>query len=317
MVKSQKTRVLVVMGGHSREREVSLQSGKDCANGLLEAGYEVERLVLEDTYDVLCSRLLARDAQGNGVAAVGGVDCVFIALHGGFGEDGHVQALLDLLKVPYTHSGHRAQALAMHKPSSLALFREAKLPTPEGICIPVGQPLREPAFGKPFVVKPAAEGSSIGVEIYRDGDNRSLASGPVSQAMLIERFVPGRELTVAVLGDQALGVTEIRSVSGFYDYEAKYTAGGSFHDCPAQIPCSIRDRCMQIALTAHNLLGCRGVSRADFRWDDDPGHDPILLEVNGVPGMTAKSLVPEQALAAGISFPELVSWMVEQAVCDT
>ncbi len=302
--------VAVLMGGSSVEREVSLVTGKAVAEGLVAAGYEVSRIELgRDVADVVV-RLAPRP------------DVVFNALHGRFGEDGRVQGLLDLLGIPYTHSGVLASALAMNKAMAKQLFAAVGLPIAEGIVVDRAA-LEAPApLDPPFVVKPVAEGSSVGVRIVQLGDNQTLlreADFRHGDQVLVERFVPGRELTVAVMGDRPLGVTEIRPRKGFYDYRAKYTEGVADHVVPAQIHPHAYDEALRIATDAHRTLGCRGVSRADLRYDDTRGEPGrlVLLEVNTQPGMTPLSLVPEQAKYAGIDFPALVAWMVEEARCDT
>lgn len=298
--------VAVLMGGRSAEREVSLDTGKACAEALRTAGYDVREV----------------DANGGGVGALVQAldprpDVVFNALHGRFGEDGCVQGLLELMNLPYTHSGLLASALAMDKPAALAIFRAHGLPTPEGR---VAKPAEaHDIFEPPYVVKPTREGSSVGVTIVRSGDNRP----PISETWtfgeeaLVERYVPGRELSVAVMDGKALGVLEIVSDRPFYDYDAKYAPGGSVHMEPKDAPAEALDAAKRIAAEAHLALGCRGVSRADFRWDDSrPGAEGVvLLEVNTQPGMTQTSLVPEIAENVGIDFPSLVAWMVEDARC--
>ena len=295
--------VAVFMGGCSAEREVSLVSGRACAEALSEAGYEVSEIDVGNDVAALLARLTPAP------------DVVFNALHGRFGEDGCVQGLLNLLRIPYTHSGLLASAVAMHKPMAKTLFVEAGIPVAEHVIalrrdMAVGDPIP-----RPFVVKPLNEGSSVGVRIVRPGDPAPAGNGAVSpdEVVMIERFVPGRELTVAVMGERALAVTEISTDRGFYDYDAKYAPGGSFHVIPAQLPPDVYDEAMALSVSAHRALGCRGVSRADLRYD---GERLFMLEVNTQPGMTPTSLVPEQAEHAGISFPQLVAWMVENAEYD-
>jgi D-alanine-D-alanine ligase len=303
-------RVAVLMGGRSAEREVSLVTGRAVAQGLAEAGYHVTRLeVGHDAVEVV-------------VGLEPRPDVVFNALHGRFGEDGRIQGLLDLLGIPYTHSGLLASAVAMDKAMAKRVFATAGLPVAEGVVADRGAIDAPAPLDPPFVVKPVAEGSSVGVRIVEKGDNRPTlreADFRHGDHVLVERFIPGRELTVAVMGDRALGVTEIRPRKGFYDYRAKYTEGVADHVVPAQIHAVAYDEAMRIALEAHRTLGCRGVSRADLRYDDTAGEPGrlVLLEVNTQPGMTPLSLVPEQAAHAGIAFPALVAWMVEEARCDT
>ncbi len=302
-------RVAVLMGGRSAEREVSLVSGAACAEGLRQKGYEV---VLIDVGTDVDDLLRALDPKP---------DAVFNALHGRFGEDGRIQGLLDLLGVPYTHSGVLASALAMDKPLAKQVFAAVGLRSPEGRVLAVDSLLKGDPFPRPYVAKPAAEGSSVGVRIVRPGDNLPpLGSDywPFGSEVLVERYIPGRELTVAVMGERALGVTELRPRTGFYDYEAKYTAGKTDHLIPAPLPLKVSEAAKSMALAAHEALGCRGVTRSDFRYDDrQPGLEGLyLLEVNTQPGMTPLSLVPEQAAYCGISFGDLVAWMVEHAQCD-
>ncbi|MGE5505790.1 MAG: D-alanine--D-alanine ligase [Actinomycetota bacterium] len=300
-------RVTVLMGGASAEREVSLRSGAAAAEALTRAGYAVATVDAGRDPAELITALRATDPE-----------VVFNALHGRFGEDGCVQGLLNLLDVPYTHSGLLASAAAMDKAFARHLFAQAGIPVASGRLVAKGE--KEP-LPRPYVVKPVNEGSSVGVHIVREGAHSTpLDSWPFeAESVLVEEFVPGRELTVAVMGDRALGVLEITSDRGFYDYEAKYAPGGSRHVMPAPIPADHAAECCRLALLAHQVLGCRGVSRADIRYDDTvPGREPrmVMLEVNTQPGMTATSLVPEIAAHAGISFPELVRWMVENAACD-
>jgi D-alanine-D-alanine ligase len=249
-------------------------------------------------------------------------DIVFNALHGRFGEDGCVQGLLEILRIPYTHSGVLASALAMHKQRAKDVFRAAGLPVVESLVADRHEASARHLMKPPYVVKPVNEGSSVGVFIIREGDNRppgELGSETwmLGDAVMVEEYVPGRELTVAVMGDAALAVTEIVPKTDFYDYEAKYAAGGSDHVVPAKVPVAVAEEAMRIAERAHAALGCRGVSRADFRFDDtDGGNRIVLLEVNTQPGMTPTSLVPEQAAYRGMSFRALVRWMVEDASCD-
>jgi D-alanine-D-alanine ligase len=301
-------RIAVLFGGRSAEREVSLVSGRACVGALRESGYDVVEI----------------DAQGDVAALLSEArpDVVFNALHGRWGEDGCVQGLLELMRVPYTHSGVLASALAMHKERAKAVFRAEGLPLARSIVIDRREASARHAMEPPYVVKPVNEGSSVGVFIIRKGDNRppgelGSESWTLGNEVMVEEFVPGRELTVAVMGDRALGVTEIVPRTAFYDFEAKYAQGGSTHVLPARIPQGIADNAMQFALRAHNALGCRGVSRADFRFDDAGNSGRlVLLEVNTQPGMTPTSLVPEQAQHAGMDFQSLVRWIAEDASCD-
>ncbi len=302
-------RVTVLMGGASTEREVSLNSGRAAAAALTEAGFVVTLLEIDRDPAQLAARI--KDSRP---------DVVFNALHGRFGEDGCVQGLLNLMGVPYTHSGLLASAAAMDKAFARRLFATAGIPVAEGLVIRKDAIKGDP-LPRPYVVKPINEGSSVGVYVVRDGQSVSpLVAWPFdSSEVLVEAFIPGRELTVAVMGDRALGVLEITSDRGFYDYEAKYTPGGSRHVMPAPLPADDYAEACALAVAAHQILGCRGVSRTDLRYDDTrPGEKPRLyvLEVNTQPGMTATSLVPEIAAHAGISFPALVGWMVDNAGCD-
>jgi D-alanine-D-alanine ligase len=295
------------MGGWSSEREVSLVSGAACADALRDCGYRVSCIDVKHDLRALMDGLEPAP------------DVVFNALHGRYGEDGKIQGMLDILGLPYTHSGVLASALAMDKQIAKSLFAARGILCPEGEVMPVARIADDLEFEPPYVVKPNNEGSSVGVKIVRPGDNQNPADDwPFGEEALVERFIPGRELTVAVLGDRALGVTELRPHEGFYDYEAKYTDGRTTHICPAPIPEMVARQAMDHAVAAHQALGCRGVSRADFRYDDteeEPGQ-LYMLEVNTQPGMTPLSLVPEQAAHTGMDFGELVSWMVENATCD-
>ncbi|MDD9905348.1 MAG: D-alanine--D-alanine ligase [Rhodospirillaceae bacterium] len=299
--------VTVLMGGWSAEREVSLASGAACADALNDAGYDVTRVDVSRNLKTLIDALKPAP------------DVVFNALHGRFGEDGRIQSLLDILGLPYTHSGVLASALAMDKQSAKALFAARGIPCPEGKLLTIAEIGDSMPLNPPFVVKPNNEGSSVGVMVIRQGDNRvTFDDWPYGDDVLVEQYIDGRELTVAVIGDRALGVTELRPNVGFYDYEAKYTDGKTEHLCPAPIPDEVTELAMEYAVLAHQALGCRGVSRSDFRYDDtesSPGR-LYMLEVNTQPGMTPLSLVPEQAAHAGMSMSDLVAWMVENATCD-
>jgi D-alanine-D-alanine ligase len=296
--------VVVLMGGWSSEREVSLVSGAAVADALRAAGYRVAAIDVQRDLGAVLTRLSPRP------------DAVFNALHGRYGEDGCVQGLLDILDLPYTHSGLLASALAMHKPTAQRLFADAGIAVAEHRIATRDQVMAGDVMPRPYVIKPLNEGSSVGVRIVRDGDNLTIAGKgdwPYGGEVMVERFIAGRELTVAVMGDRALAVTEISTQRGFYDYDAKYREGGSRHVIPAEIESEVYDEAQRLSVLAHRTLGCRGVSRADFRYD---GETLYMLEVNTQPGMTPTSLVPEQAAYAGISFQELVSWMVENAECD-
>ena len=295
--------VAVLMGGWSAEREVSLVSGAVCANALKEAGYNVTPIDVQRDMGALMTRLYPKP------------NAVFNALHGRYGEDGCVQGLLDILAIPYTHSGLLASAIAMDKPMAKRLFALAGIPVAEHVLASPDEVLTGDLLPRPYVVKPANEGSSVGVQIIRNGDNGPVINEGMAgeSQMMVEAFIPGRELTVAVKGGKALAVTEVKTDRGFYDYDAKYVDGGSTHEVPAIIDKTVEAEVMRLAEIAHEVLGCRGVSRADFRCD---GERLVILEVNTQPGMTPTSLVPEQAAHLGVSFPELVSWMVENAECD-
>ena len=305
MVCSSRTtpKVAVIMGGPSAERDVSLSSGRECATALRDEGYDV--------VTVDAGRDLA--VQLTDIAP----DVVFNALHGRWGEDGCVQGLLEWLRLPYTHSGVLASALAMDKHATKAAFRAAGLPVVDSILASRDEVRARHVMAPPYVVKPNNEGSSVGVYLVHDGANTPPGlSDDMPDQVMVETYAPGRELTTTVMGDRALTVTDILT-DGWYDYSAKYEVGGSRHVVPADIPSDIFDLCMDYALRAHVALGCRGVSRTDFRWDDTRGADGlILLETNTQPGMTPTSLSPEQAQTVGISFGQFCRWMVEDASCN-
>jgi len=301
-------RIAVLMGGRSAERDVSLSSGNGVMAALAQEGFDP---VAIDPGEDLMTQL--RDARP---------DAVFNALHGRFGEDGIIQGILEWMRLPYTHSGVLASALAMHKQRTKDVYRAAGLPVVKSIIADRKEAGARHLMEPPYVIKPVNEGSSVGIYIIRKGDNRppeelTRAEWNLSSEMMVEEFVPGRELTVAVMGDRALGVTEITTELEFYDYEAKYAPGGSRHILPANVPESVARDAMAMAVTAHQALGCRGVSRTDFRFDDT-GAKPrlILLETNTQPGMTPTSLVPEQAAHIGLSYAKLCRWIVEDASCD-
>lgn len=304
-------KVLVLYGGRSVERDVSLVSGQACAEALQLKGHEATLFDMAEGVPALLAALETRP------------DLLFNALHGRWGEDGNVQGLLNLLGIPYTHSGLLASALAMDKVMAKRLFTEAGLRCPDGLISDRASLLAGDPLPRPYVVKPVAEGSSMGVVIVRQGDKAlpfSRDDWPFGDEVLVEPYIHGRELTVAVMGERPLAVTELRPRQGFYDYAAKYTEGKTDHLVPAPIDDSLYRQAMEAALLAHQVLGCRGVTRADFRFDDrseagDAG-GLYLLEVNTQPGMTPLSLVPEQATYCGISFPDLVEWMAERAQCD-
>jgi D-alanine-D-alanine ligase len=291
------------MGGSSAEREVSLSSGRGCAGALREAGFEVTEV---DAGPDLCERLRALAP-----------DVAFNALHGRWGEDGCVQGMLEWLRIPYTHSGVLASALAMDKTRAKDVFRAAGLPVAESVLVPREEAASRHVLPPPYVIKPNAEGSSVGVYIVPEGANAPPALPPeMPETVMVEAYAAGRELTVSVMHDRALTVTDIVT-DGWYDYDAKYRPGGSRHVVPAEIPAEVFEACLDHARRAHAALGCRGVSRTDLRWDEARGlAGLVLLETNTQPGMTPTSLTPEQAAHEGISFPELCRWIVEDASCN-
>lgn len=302
------SKVAVLMGGWSAEREISLRSGTAVAEALAGEGYDVTQV---DVGRDIAARL-ASDRT----------DVCFNALHGEFGEDGCVQGILECLEIPYTHSGVLASALAMHKERAKDVLRPAGVPVAEAKLVTRAEASQSHVMTPPYVVKPVAEGSSVGVTVVRDGDAPPAAvadGGPAEQIVMVERYVAGRELTCAVIGTFVSEITEILPAEGlaFYDFEAKYAPGGSRHQVPAELSPDINQLIRKYTLAAHQALGCRGVSRADFRFDDTPGGtgELVCLEVNTQPGMTATSLVPELAAYAGWTFGELVRWIVEDASC--
>ena len=296
--------VAVLMGGWSAEREISLRSGKACGNALEAEGYRVTRVdVARDVAEVL-ARLKP--------------DVAFNVLHGRPGEDGTIQGILEILRIPYTHSGVLASALAMDKPAAKVVMAAAGIPVPEGMVVSRAEAAKAHVIKPPYVIKPPAEGSSVGVFIVQPDhvhppQELSRPDWPYGEQVLVERYVAGLELTCAVMGEEALGVIEIEPTTRFYDYESKYAPGGSRHILPARILPNVYQRARNLALAAHRALGCRGVSRADFRFDPRSDGDLVCLEVNTQPGMTEMSLVPELAAHAGLSFGELVKWIVEDA----
>jgi D-alanine-D-alanine ligase len=301
--------VAVLMGGWNNERPVSLMTGKGCADALRRAGYQVTEVdVGRDIVQVLTALK---------------PDVAFNALHGPFGEGGYIQGVLELLEIPYTHSGVLASSLAMNKHQAKILFKAAGIPVTDHVVVSRAEAARAHVMAPPYVIKPIADGSSFGVfivkadvshppqELLREDWNGG-------EDMMVERFIPGRELTCAVMGDVALGVTEIITDLAFFNYEAKYTHGGAVHVLPAQLKPKIYDKVQQFSLAAHAALGCRGLTRCDFRYNDAAGEDGelVLLEINTQPGMTEVSLAPEQAAHAGHTYEELVSWLVEDASCN-
>lgn len=301
-------RIAVLKGGWSPEREVSLNSGAAVGKALRQAGYEA--IEIDAGRDLAVQLKEARP------------DAVFNALHGQWGEDGCVQGVLEVMGLPYTHSGVLASALAMDKQRAKLILADVGVPSPEGRIVTRAEAAGGHIMAPPYVIKPNAQGSSVGVYIVREGDNRPPAEltsekWSLGEDVLVEKFIPGRELTVAVMGERALCVTEITTSLAFYDYEAKYAAGGSRHILPAELPPAVTERCLDLALRAHQALGCRGVSRSDFRYDEAAkGEQVFFLEINTQPGMTGTSLTPEQAAHCGISFPELCAWLVEDASCQ-
>ena len=295
-------KVAVLMGGPSAEREVSLSSGRECAAALRVAGYEVVEI---DAGADLADRLTALRP-----------DVAFNALHGRWGEDGCVQGLLEWLRIPYTHSGVLASALAMDKIRAKAAFAAAGLPVVESLTAPADDVRARHVMAPPYVVKPYNEGSSVGVYLVTDGANGPPRLSPeMPETVMVEAYAPGRELTVAVMGDRPLAVTDIVT-DGWYDYDAKYRPGGSRHVVPADLPEEVTQACLAHALAAHRLLGCRGLTRSDFRWDEARGLSGlVILETNTQPGMTPTSLAPEQAASVGSAFPDLCCWIVEDASC--
>lgn len=302
------THVAVLMGGWSSERPVSLNSGNACADALEAGGFRVSRIdVARDVAEVL-TRLRP--------------DVAFNALHGPFGEDGCIQGTLEVLGIPYTHSGVLASALAMNKPRAIDVMGAASVPVAESVLVHRLEAAKAHAIEPPYVIKPPNEGSSFGVLIVKEDalnppQQLYADDWPYGDVVMAERFVAGRELTCAVLGDRPLDIIEVVTDHRFYNYEAKYEKGGSKHVLPAKLSPFVYQNIQMLALRAHQALGCRGVSRADFRYDDRPGGTGALvcLEVNTQPGMTATSLVPEMAAYAGMDFPTLVRWMVEDASC--
>ena len=296
-------KVAMLMGGPSAEREVSLSTGRECARALRGEGYEVVEV----------------DAGPDLVAQLKDIkpDVVFNALHGRWGEDGCVQGILEWLRIPYTHSGVLASALAMDKERSKAAYRIAGLPVVDSVLASKDEVMAGHVIAPPYVVKPNNEGSSVGIYIVHEAANSPpQLSDEMPAQVMVETYAPGREMTVTVMGDRALCVTDILT-DGWYDYEAKYATGGSRHVLPADVPEEITNLCLGYAARAHDVLGCRGISRTDFRWDEARGAEGlVLLETNTQPGMTPTSLSPEQAEHCGITFGQLCAWLVEDASCE-
>jgi len=302
--------IAVLMGGVSAEREVSLRSGEACAKALEGEGFQVTRVDVDHKVADTLAKLRP--------------DVAFNALHGRYGEDGVIQGILEMAQIPYTHSGVLASALAMQKNRARDILKAAGLPVAEGLTVSRAEAAKAHVLAPPYVIKPLSEGSSFGVfivgaELQHPPQELTREDWSYGETLLIEKFVAGRELTCGVMGEKALDVIEITAADGgWYDYNAKYSQGGSIHQLPANLKENIYQIVQDLALAAHRALGCRGVSRADFRYDDRPGGtgDLVILEVNTQPGMTETSLVPEMAAYAGLSFGELVRWMVEDASCN-
>ena len=295
-------KIAVLLGGPSTEREVSLSSGRECAAALRTAGFDV--VEIDAGVDLVEELKLVKP------------DAVFNALHGRWCEDGVVQGVLEWLRIPYTHSGVLASATAMDKQKTKDIYRAHGLPFVESVLASKSQIEAAHVLPPPYVVKPYDEGSSVGIYMVMEGDSPPTLAVDLPDLMMVETYAPGRELTTAVLGTRALTVTDI-VVDGWYDYASKYEVGGSIHVIPANLPDDIFQACMDYAVRAHDALGCRGLSRTDYRWDESRGLDGlILLETNTQPGMTPTSLAPEQAASCGISFPDLMTWMIEDASCN-
>lgn len=302
--------VAVLMGGWSSERPVSLMSGEGVAKALESKGHQVTRIDMDR--DVALKLATAKP------------DVVFNALHGAPGEDGTVQGMMDLMGLTYTHSGLATSVIAIDKELTKQALVPYGIPMPGGRIVESAEIFERDPLPRPYVLKPVNEGSSVGVAIVHAGGNYGNPIGRETTGpwqdfdrLLAEPFIRGRELTTAVIGDRALLVTELKPKSGFYDFESKYTDGMTEHVCPAEIPDEIAAACKDIALRAHQLLGCKGTSRSDFRWDDEQGVGGLfLLEVNTQPGMTPLSLVPEQARACGMEYPELVEAIIAEALAD-
>ena len=299
-------KVAVVYGGWSSEREVSLVSGGQMLEAALNAGYDAVGVDLQK--DSFVEQI--RDVEP---------EVILNGLHGPWGEDGCVQGLFELLGIPYSHSGVRASAMAMDKIVSKSIYLQHGLDVAKDVRVTREEAAARHALEPPYVIKPVAEGSSFGVLIVREGANTppQEITGPnwrYGDDLMAEEYIPGRELTVGVMGDRALAVTEITTLREYYDFDAKYADGGSRHVVPADLPSGVTEAALKAAIKAHQALGCRGVTRSDFRYDEEKGR-LVILETNTQPGMTPTSLVPEQAAHLGISFEELVAWMIEDASC--
>jgi D-alanine-D-alanine ligase len=300
-------RIVVLLGGVSSEREVSLVSGAAAAKALTEQGYDVRTLDVGHDISAIVAGLTPKP------------DVVFNMLHGRFGEDGCIQGLLELMGLPYTHSGVLASAVAMDKPSAKRVVAAAGVRVPKGVLATRADLAAGDPIARPYVIKPVAEGSTMGVRIISDRGNAPILGDDwtYGEHALVEEYIAGRELTVGVMGDRALGVTEIKFKGGLFDYTAKYTPGHAEHLLPAPVPPDVAAEAKRMALLAHQTIGCAGVSRSDFRYDDrKPGTTGLyFLEINTQPGFTPISLVPEQAQREGISFGALCKWLVEDARC--
>jgi D-alanine-D-alanine ligase len=304
---TQRKRIVVLLGGVSSEREVSLVSGAAAAKALTEQGYDVRTLDVGHDVSAIVAGLTPKP------------DVVFNMLHGRFGEDGCIQGLLELMGLPYTHSGVLASAVAMDKPSAKRVVAAAGVRVPKGVLATRADLAAGDPIARPYVIKPVAEGSTMGVRIISDRGNAPILGDDwtYGEHALVEEYIAGRELTVGVMGDRALGVTEIKFKGGLFDYTAKYTPGHAEHLLPAPVPPDVAAEAKRMALLAHQTIGCAGVSRSDFRYDDrKPGTTGLyFLEINTQPGFTPISLVPEQAQREGISFGALCKWLVEDARC--
>lgn len=301
-------KVAIFMGGFSAEREVSLVSGAAVIKAVTELGHHAIPIDISRDMKALIKALEPKP------------DVVLNILHGRWGEDGRFQALLDLLEIPYAYSGVLASSLAMNKVMAKKIFKAEGIPTPESIVVPSEKAFTDKLMEFPYVIKPVCEGSSVGVSIIRKQEDIAALDGPswiYGNEILVERFIPGREIHVGIMGERALGAIEIRPKEGFYTYEAKYTEGKADHFMPAPIPGICYQAALDLSLKAHKALNCKGISRVDLRYDDTnetPGQF-YVLEVNTQPGMTPLSLVPEIAAYHGMTFKDLVSWMIENAQC--
>jgi len=297
-------KVAVLIGGVSNEREISLDSGNSCLNALKQYGYDAHKIDITTTdFDTIKQQL-------------NGFDVAFNALHGLFGEDGGIQKILNKLNIPYTHSGYETSKLAMNKPKTIELYKLNNIPVAENIIFkPQDFDYDKIPFGKPFVIKPACEGSSVGLYIVFEYSSLPDLSDWSFGDIMVEKYISGLELTVAIINDKALNITELKPQSGVYDYQAKYTDGETEHICPANIDKNVANELMKIAEKCHKILNCRGVSRTDFRYDQK-NNIIATLETNTQPGMTELSLVPEQAKSIGLNMPNLVNILIEQAQTD-